>query len=256
MRWFVLAGGLLLAVIGAGLAFALQPGRAVNWTALGLIVLIAGVATLLSWGAVHLSSAAKSILPGRPHQTAGHQLAEEGPGARPPPRDRGLSGLLAVVSGILAVVIIGVVTLALLRGGADNSSTVAIATSAFGVISAVVGAYLGVKIGAEQGQAATEAAGAQTQEVTKVAREATAQAKAAGVQTQEVAEVARQATAQAKAAGDQTEKVAEVAEVAREAKAEAEAATQAAGAQTERVAEVAREAKAATEVAREAIEDP
>ncbi len=207
VRWGVLAAGLTLALLGAVLAFALQPGRPADWTALGLIVLIAGLAALLVRGAVELSSAASTIRSGQVGQSAEQEGAKNGSESRRAPRgDRALSGLLAVVTGILAVVVLGVVTLALLRGGADNSSTVAIATSAFGVISAVVGAYLGVKIGAEQGQAANEAAGAQTQEVAKVAREATAQAKAAteaaGAQTQEVAKVAREATAYAKEAAE------------------------------------------------------
>ncbi len=46
VRRLVLAAGLLLAVSGAVLAFALQPGQPVNWTALGLIILIVGLAVL------------------------------------------------------------------------------------------------------------------------------------------------------------------------------------------------------------------
>jgi len=51
-------------------------------------------------------------------------------------------------------------------------------------------AYLGVKIGAEQGQAATKAVGEQSQEAAQLARHATVQAQAAN-------ETARDVTAQA-----------------------------------------------------------
>jgi hypothetical protein len=148
-------GGFALTVLGAVVTFAWQPGQALNWKALGLILLISGLAVLLAEGAAQAFSAAAST---SPTQTGQSKTSPAGYGSH---TGGTRSGLVAVLSGIFAVTVLGVVTLALLRAGADadNTSTVAIATSAFGVISAVVGAYLGIKIGAEQGQAATKAVG-------------------------------------------------------------------------------------------------
>lgn len=203
MRWLVLASGLVLAISGAALAFALQPGRPPNWTALGLIILVSGVAVLTALGAV----AGRSLFPSQVEVTGEDE--KRCSGSRPAPQsDRALGGLLAVVSGILAVVIVGVVTLALL-GNADTSSTVAVATSAFGVISTVVGAYLGVKIGAEQTQAATRTAEAAVNEATKTAgraadaaREAKDAAGGAAKEAREAKETAGGAASEAREAKD------------------------------------------------------
>jgi len=67
-------------------------------------------------------------------------------------------GLIAVTVGIVLVFSLAVVTLILLRKGSDPASTVSIATSAFGVISALVGAFLGIKIGTEQTQGLAQGA--------------------------------------------------------------------------------------------------
>lgn len=67
---------------------------------------------------------------------------------------KAIGGLIAVVSGITAVTVLAVITLTQLDS-TDKSSMVAIATSAFGVISAVVGAYLGIKITADHSANAT-----------------------------------------------------------------------------------------------------
>ncbi len=67
-------------------------------------------------------------------------------------------GLIAVTVGIVSVSTLAVVTLVLLRNGNDAASTVSVATSAFGVISALVGAYLGIKIGTEQTQGIAQGA--------------------------------------------------------------------------------------------------
>ena len=67
-------------------------------------------------------------------------------------------GLIAVTVGIVLVFSLAVVTLILLRKGNDPASTVSIATSAFGVISALVGAFLGIKIGTEQTQGLAQGA--------------------------------------------------------------------------------------------------
>jgi hypothetical protein len=63
-----------------------------------------------------------------------------------------IAGLLAVLIGVVAVCVLAVVALARLTG--DAASTVAMGSAALGVISAVVGAYLGIKTSAEQGSEA------------------------------------------------------------------------------------------------------
>lgn len=68
---------------------------------------------------------------------------------------KAIGGLIAVVVGIVAVVILASVTITRL-GAEDKDSMVAITTSAFGIISAVVGAYLGIKISAETNAKAGE----------------------------------------------------------------------------------------------------
>lgn len=68
---------------------------------------------------------------------------------------KAIGGLIAVVVGIVAVVVLAAVTITRL-GAEDKDSMVAITTSAFGIISAVVGAYLGIKISAETNAKAGE----------------------------------------------------------------------------------------------------
>ena len=63
---------------------------------------------------------------------------------------RSVGGLVVVVIGVLAVTTLAIVTMALIRSGKDANSMIPLATAAFGVISAVVGAYLGIKIGSDQ----------------------------------------------------------------------------------------------------------
>jgi hypothetical protein len=65
-----------------------------------------------------------------------------------------VGGLIAVVAGILAVCVLSALTLTRLDG-TDKASIVAVTTSAFGIISAVVGAYLGIKISSEAAGNAT-----------------------------------------------------------------------------------------------------
>lgn len=69
---------------------------------------------------------------------------------------RAVAGLAAVGGGIAAVIVIGLVTVAQLEG--RSSEIVAIATAAFGVISALVGAYLGIRVTAEQSSQARQSA--------------------------------------------------------------------------------------------------
>ncbi len=68
---------------------------------------------------------------------------------------KAIGGLIAVVVGILAVTALALVTL--WRLGTDNQEAmVAVTSSAFGIISAVVGAYLGIKISADTSAKASE----------------------------------------------------------------------------------------------------
>ena len=61
-----------------------------------------------------------------------------------------IGGLVAVVIGVLAVTGLAVATMAFISSGKDANSMIPLSTAAFGVISAIVGAYLGIKIGTDQ----------------------------------------------------------------------------------------------------------
>lgn len=63
-------------------------------------------------------------------------------------RLRAIGGLIAVVVGVLAVTCLAVFTLTRLDTE-NQESMVAITSSAFGIISALIGAYLGIKITAD-----------------------------------------------------------------------------------------------------------
>jgi len=58
-----------------------------------------------------------------------------------------IGGLLAVVVGLAALAIIASLGMGFVKS--DNPSVVAIATSSFGVIGTIVGAYFGVKVGSQ-----------------------------------------------------------------------------------------------------------
>lgn len=68
---------------------------------------------------------------------------------------KSIGGLIAVVTGVAAVTGLAVVTLTQLE---NKSSMVAVTSSAFGIISAVVGAYLGIKITADTSSKASDEA--------------------------------------------------------------------------------------------------
>jgi cytochrome bd-type quinol oxidase subunit 1 len=68
------------------------------------------------------------------------------------------SGLIAVVVTTVVIGTIAVIALYLLSGKEDDTTRVAVATAAFGVISSIVSAYLGVKLGGENAKTATTAA--------------------------------------------------------------------------------------------------
>jgi membrane associated rhomboid family serine protease len=66
----------------------------------------------------------------------------------PPPRsasDKEVAGALVAGIGLVALVVIVLIAIASLPGAAKAQNIVAIATSAFGVIGAIVGAYFGVR---------------------------------------------------------------------------------------------------------------
>jgi hypothetical protein len=65
-----------------------------------------------------------------------------------------IGGLLAVWAGLGVLLLIAIAAMIIARGGASNVA--AIATSAFGVIGTVIGAYFGVKVGTDGTQAAIQ----------------------------------------------------------------------------------------------------
>jgi hypothetical protein len=77
---------------------------------------------------------------------------------------RAIGGLLAVAAGVLGVVVIALVALS---KGTQTAGT--IAASAAGVISTIVGAYFGVKIGSDQTKNAVEGERRQAAKATVLA---------------------------------------------------------------------------------------
>jgi hypothetical protein len=151
-------GGLFGCLVGAILAFTLRSDPAligVRLKPLGLIVLALGAVLL---GAAAMSYAGSRISGGASNSGEGGNAGGSPPAAGISDNPiRAVGSLLGLVAGISAVVILGIVTLTKLDGG-DKDSMVAIATSAFGVVSAIVGAFLGIKVTADQGtQIATSA---------------------------------------------------------------------------------------------------
>ena len=119
-----------IGVIGGVLAFALDGD-----TSVGALDLKALGGVLLALAGVLLISAAISAV--KPE--AGKTVDEESL--------RTVTGLVAVVVGIVAVGALTIITVELLGVGADGNdeATVAITTSAFGIVSTVITAYLGIK---------------------------------------------------------------------------------------------------------------
>jgi hypothetical protein len=65
-----------------------------------------------------------------------------------PGKLKAVGGLIAVAIGVAAVTGLAIVTITRL-GSEEKDSMVAVTSSAFGIISALVGAYLGIKITAD-----------------------------------------------------------------------------------------------------------
>jgi hypothetical protein len=70
---------------------------------------------------------------------------------------KAIGGLIAVCCGIVAVTGLAVFTIILLGSG-NKESVVAVSSSALGIVSAMVGAYLGIKITADTSAKASEEA--------------------------------------------------------------------------------------------------
>lgn len=140
---FVLVAGFALALVGAVLAFALEESDpsvlGVDLQALGGVLFAAGVLLIVA-------TAISSMGGGG------------GDGDSDSNSIKSISGLIAIGTGITAVTALTIVTLTQL-GPNNKDSIVAVTTSAFGIISAVVGAYLGIKVSGEQ--SSNVAAGAQ-----------------------------------------------------------------------------------------------
>jgi hypothetical protein len=91
--------------------------------------------------------------------------------ARPHDRYESLSsvaGLVAVVAGLLALMAVSVAAIVVLSPG-NGQNVVAVTTGSFGVIGTVVGAYFGVKLGADGRQAAQHAQRAEAAKVQALA---------------------------------------------------------------------------------------
>jgi hypothetical protein len=149
-----------LCVVGAILAFALDDDKRaigdVRLEPLGVILLSAGVVLLVGlWMATLMSGGREGGGTG-PVDPDGPDDGPNGGGAGataavggPWNPDTGLhtvAGLIAVIGAIVAVCVLSAITLTRLSGSDDKESIVAITTTAFGIISAVVGAYLGIKV--------------------------------------------------------------------------------------------------------------
>jgi hypothetical protein len=138
-RYWLIAG-FLFAFVGAVLSFALEESDSsvlgVSLQPLGGVLFAAGALTIAGAGIASVGS------------------ANGGPSAE---GIKSVGGLIAVVVGITAVTALTIVTLTKL-GEENKDSMVAVTSSAFGIISAVVGAYLGIKITADTNKKASDEA--------------------------------------------------------------------------------------------------
>ena len=128
-RYWLIAG-VAFALTGAVLTFALKDGGAsalgVQLDALGGILFAAGVLLMAAAGVQSLGSGESG-------------LNADG--------IKSVGGLIAVVTGIVAVTALTIVTTQ--AASLSKEAIVAITSSAFGIISTVIGAYLGIKISSE-----------------------------------------------------------------------------------------------------------
>jgi hypothetical protein len=189
---FTMGAGLLLALVGAVLAFALKDTHA---SVLGI--------SLRPFGGV-LFAAGVLLVAGVAIASMG-TVGGDGNSSSDSGGVKAIGGLIAVVVGIIAVTALAVVTLTRLDSESKDS-VVAVTTSAFGIISAVVGAYLGIKISADTNQKASDeakhAAVAKNQANTAM-QEANVAQQEANAATAKITEVAPDKVGVVKAAMDQ-----------------------------------------------------
>lgn len=150
--------GFAIALLGAVLVFTLDDSEAtlldsVRWQPLGGVLLAAGA--LLMLGAV---------------------IGMIGGGGDGVSLDsiRTVGGLIAVVAALIAVTALTIYTLSQLDSSKENT-VVGVTSSAFGIISAVVGAYLGIKITADSSRDAKKMTEAQRD--VEIAKQDAAQAR-------------------------------------------------------------------------------
>jgi hypothetical protein len=135
-----------MAFAGAMLAFALQDVDAgpLNLSALGDVLLAAGVILAGGVAVALVRPAEDRNCRGRGSETSIESL-------------RAVTGLVVVITGIVAVGTLTIVAVSLLGVGKENKdATVAIVTSAFGIVSTVVTAFLGIKATANSSQKTVE----------------------------------------------------------------------------------------------------
>jgi hypothetical protein len=147
---YLLAAGFLFALVGAVLAFALEES---DVSALGVSLESLG-GVLLASGALLVAGAA--IAPARFGGGSGGSAGGGAGSGTDTNSIKAIGGLIAVLGGITAVTALTIVTLTKL--GSENESTIAVTSSAFGIISAVIGAYLGIKITADSNTKTNEEA--------------------------------------------------------------------------------------------------
>jgi hypothetical protein len=139
-RYWLIVGG-IFALVGGVLAFALKDGDA---SALGV--------DLQALGGVLLAAGALLVAAGGLQSMAG---VGGGDGGGNSDGVKSVGGLIAVVTGVVAVTALTLVVTQ--ATGLEKDSVVAITTSAFGIISTVIGAYLGIKISSEASEKANSA---------------------------------------------------------------------------------------------------
>jgi 4-hydroxybenzoate polyprenyltransferase len=167
-KWLPLVIAGLVAIVGASLAFAIDDGH-LRAKPFGLILLAAAGLVIAGW-VVNRWYARRPVRraprTGSPAPATGVESV------------KAIGGLIAVLFAVGAIVALFVLTISL-KSGFTADSAIAFATSAFGVISAITAAYLGIKITSDQAAGTQQAAGlAQAQAAVAQAPEGAAKEKA------------------------------------------------------------------------------
>ena len=160
--------GILVGGAGAVLAFALEHDDStigIRLRPLGVVLLVIGGLFLL-WGLVQWWAQRHPAPTGSRGAPSGSRAEEI----------KSIGGLVAVALGVGAIAALTIVIITT-ASGLEDTSIVAISTSAFGVVSTVVGAFVGIKVGSDQtGKAVEEvkasatAVGAATAQLTDTQR--------------------------------------------------------------------------------------